>query len=58
MNAFLKSVRETHTPQDSAVLWWLGQMGLLIKMSGTVLCMDCYASDEPRRLIPPAGPRR
>ena len=56
MNAFLQSVKETTVPSGSAVIWWLGQMGLLIKMKDTVLCVDCYASDSPARQVPPAVP--
>ena len=31
MDSFLKQVREERVPDGSAVLWWLGQMGLLVK---------------------------
>ena len=58
MNTFLRSVRETPAPYGTAVLWWLGQMGLLIKMGDTVLCVDYYASDSPRRRTPPPVPVR
>ena len=56
MNAFLKTVKETKTPDGEAVLWWLGQMGLLIKIGDTVLCVDYFSSDTPGRLIPPPIP--
>ena len=56
MNAFLQSVRETPAPQGTAVLWWLGQMGLLIKMGDTVLCVDYYASESTDRQTPPPIP--
>ena len=56
MNDFLQTVRETPAPAGSAVLWWLGQMGLLIKMGGKVLCVDYYASASPKRLFPPPVP--
>ncbi len=56
MNQFLQIVRETRTPAGSAALWRLGQMGLLIKMCDTVLCVDYYASESPGRLFPPPVP--
>ena len=56
MNRFLKSVADTSVPYGTAVLWWLGQMGLLIKMGSTLLCVDYYASPDPGRLVPPPVP--
>ncbi len=53
MNSFLKNVTDTPAPHGTAVLWWLGQMGLLVKMGDTVLCIDYYASASSRRLVPP-----
>ena len=31
---------------------WLGQMGLLVKLGGTALLIDYYASDSPKRQTP------
>ena len=56
MNALMQSVRETPAPPGTAVLWWLGQMGLLVKLGGTVLCVDYYASLSPDRRTPPPIP--
>ena len=56
MNAFMRTVGETPAPWGTAVLWWLGQMGLLLKMGDTVLCVDYYATPQERRLIPPPVP--
>ena len=52
MNPFIESVCSTEAPPGTAVLWWLGQMGLLIKMNQTVICVDYYASVDPGRLMP------
>ena len=52
MNPFIESVRSTEALPGTAVLWWLGQMGLLIKMNQTVICVDYYASVDPGRLMP------
>ena len=40
MNGILRQVREQKTPNGTAALWWLGQMGLLVKMGETILCVD------------------
>ena len=53
---FLKEVRERHVPYGSAVLWWLGQMGLWIKMGDTVLSIDYYADPLESRLVKPPVP--
>ncbi len=58
MNQFLQSVSEMPSPYGTAVLWWLGQMGLLVKMGDTVLCVDYYASDSPDRQVLPPVPVR
>ncbi len=56
MNGFMQSVCDRAVPYGTAVLWWLGQMGLLVRMGGTVLCLDYFASDVPDRLVPPPVP--
>ena len=56
MSQFMDSIRNTSTPRGTAALWWLGQMGLLIKLGETILCVDYYASGSPDRLFPPPVP--
>ena len=56
MNSLLQTVMETPAPEGTAVLWWLGQMGLLIKMGDSLLCIDYYASEAPRRQAAPPVP--
>ena len=53
---FLNTVRETPTPFGTAALWWMGQMGLWVKMGNTVLSIDYFASDIERRQVPPPVP--
>lgn len=36
-------------PYGTGLLWWLGQMGLLIKLGNTLLCVDYFASETPSR---------
>ena len=56
MNAFLQQVKATPAPDGTAVVWRLGQMGMLLKMGGVLLCVDYYASDSRDRLVPPPVP--
>ncbi len=56
MNSFLKSVQDQPVPYGRAALWWLGQMGLLVKMGKTVLCIDYFATDLEKRQVPPPVP--
>ena len=56
MNRLLQQVQDREVPRGSAAIWWLGQMGLLVKLGRTVLCMDYFASDLPERQVPPPVP--
>ena len=56
MHELMTAVRKTETPYGTAALWWLGQMGLLMKMGNTVLCADYFASETPGRQIAPLIP--
>ena len=56
MNSILEEVRNEKVPYGSATLRWLGQMGLLVKMGDTVLCVDYFASDRPGRQTAPPVP--
>ncbi|WP_026653884.1 MBL fold metallo-hydrolase [Butyrivibrio proteoclasticus] len=50
MNKYLEEIQNTTTPQGTAALWWLGQMGFIIKMGQTVIAVDYFASDDIERL--------
>ncbi len=51
---FLQTVKQTPAPAGTAVLWWLGQMGMWIKMGETVISVDYFASNrEDRQIAPP-----
>ncbi len=56
MRRIMDDILNEKVPDGSAVLRWLGQMGLLVKMGETVLCIDYFASDFPGRLVPPPIP--
>ena len=51
MNPFLETVKKTEVPFGAGCLWWLGQMGLLVKLGETLLCVDYFASPLPERLM-------
>ena len=58
MNALMETVRRTETPYGHGAIWWLGQMGQLIKLGNTVLCADYFVSEEPgRQVCPPPDDR-
>ena len=51
--SFYQQIRETETPFGTAALWWMGQMGLWIKMGPTLLSVDYYADPGESRQVPP-----
>ena len=38
--------------EDKAALWWMGQMGLMVKIKNTMVCIDYYASPSAKRQTP------
>lgn len=34
-------------------IWWLGQMGYVLKSGTATLCIDLFLSEHPRRAVPP-----
>ena len=49
MHELMRKIRETAVPAGHAALWWLGQMGLIVKLGGTVLCADYFATEREGR---------
>ena len=58
MKNMVEEIMNEKVPDGSAVLRWLGQMGLLVKMGKTVLCIDYFASDLPGRQVAPPIPMK
>ena len=56
VGTLMQRFREQSNPGGEAALLWLGQMGLLIRIGKTVLCVDYYASDAENRRVPPPIP--
>ena len=42
--------------KGSAALWWLGQMGLMVRMGDTLVCIDYFATPSDDRQVPPPVP--
>lgn len=38
--------------KNEAALWWLGQMGLMVKLGNTTCCIDYFASNDEGRQTP------
>ena len=55
-DAFYQIIRETETPRGTAALWWLGQMGVWIRLGDALVSVDTYASPNPDRQVPPPVP--
>ncbi|MBR6954925.1 MAG: MBL fold metallo-hydrolase [Clostridia bacterium] len=56
MNSRMQEVRNAVVPSGAAILWWLGQMGMLVKIGETILCIDYFASPNEGRCTPPPVP--
>ena len=52
--AMLEEIKKSVPPKGKAYLWWLGQMGLVIKAGKTTALIDGFLTERPDRLIPPA----
>lgn len=49
----IKDINNCTVEQGKAAFWWLGQLGYVIKLGGTVIYIDAYLSENPSRNIPP-----
>ena len=45
-------------PEGCAHLWWMGQMGFMMKFGNTMLSLDYFASPREDRQVPPPIPAR
>lgn len=51
--ALLDEINQVEAAAGTAKLWWLGQMGFVIKLSQTILYVDAFLSGGPARSAPP-----
>ncbi len=49
-------ILKTEVPNGAAMLWWLGQMGLMVKIGKTVVCMEYFATPGYGRQTEPPIP--
>lgn len=40
-------------PEQGTAMWWLSQMGLVVKGAGKICSIDCFLTDMESRLVPP-----
>lgn len=60
----LKEIRETHVPEYMVALWYIGQMGIVVKWNGLTVCFDPVLNDlyhldgsSRRNYEPPFAPK-
>lgn len=56
MNKKMQAILDTKVGRGSAALWWLGQMGLVVKSAGTLIVIDYFAAPFPTRQVAPPVP--
>ena len=56
MNAKMQAIIDTKVEAGSVAMWWLGQMGLIIKSPGALIAIDYYASPMSTRQVAPPVP--
>ena len=56
MNKKMQAILDTKVERGSAALWWLGQMGLVVKSGSTLIVIDYFAAPFPTRQVAPPVP--
>ena len=56
MNAKMQAIIDTKVENGTLALWWLGQMGLIVKSGSTMIVIDYYASPLSTRQVAPPIP--
>ncbi len=51
--ALWRTIQETKWSKGQWGIWWLGQMGLALKLGETILLVDPYLTAHENRLVPP-----
>ena len=49
----IADIDASEVEEGACAFWWLGQMGFVVKLGGSVLYLDVYLSDSPRRQVRP-----
>ncbi|MBQ9325978.1 MAG: MBL fold metallo-hydrolase [Clostridia bacterium] len=53
---YLNGWTDAPLPYGQAQMWWLGQMGLFVKLGSTLVSLDYFASPRDDRTVPPPIP--
>ena len=54
MNEKMQAILDTKVANGTVAMWWLGQMGLIIKSPSAMIVIDYFANPSPiRQVVPP-----
>ncbi|MBO4758251.1 MAG: MBL fold metallo-hydrolase [Bacteroidales bacterium] len=56
MNEKMQAIIDTKVENGTVAMWWLGQMGLIVKSASTMIVIDYYATPLPTRQVTPPIP--
>ena len=56
MNEKMQAIIDTKVENGTVAMWWLGQMGLIIKSGSTMIVIDYFAAPSPIRQVTPPIP--
>lgn len=56
MNEKMQAILDTQVENGTVALWWLGQMGLVVKSGSTLIVIDYFAAPFPTRQVAPPVP--
>ena len=56
MNEKMQAIIDTKVEKGTVAMWWLGQMGLIVKSASTMIAIDYYATPMPTRQVAPPIP--
>ncbi len=48
----INEIRNARVQDGELMLWWIGQMGVILKSADHVISIDAYLSDQQNRLVP------
>lgn len=58
MNTKMQAILDTKVENGTVAMWWLGQMGLIVKSGSTLIVIDYYATPSQIRQVEPPIPAK
>lgn len=58
MNTKMQAILDTKVENGTVAIWWLGQMGLIVKSGSTLIVIDYYATPSQIRQVEPPIPAK